>query len=236
MIIPFILGFIYFAVKANRVKENIWLYGILCGIGTGIGTAILAFLLKLLDVGRIDETTTIVIGLILTGLAIYVVDSWSGLYWDVERHLAEKGKENEAKPSEKELAILRNIQMQKGEGSLDDLQAYESTLSAENLEESDLEKLELTQNSLPGEIDYIVIPDTIKKSLPENEDGLKTCIAEYKKYIDEEWTESVPMYAAIELDKTGFVFTPEIINQLDSYAKSLKFKNFVELLTYYIPK
>ena len=166
--------------------------------------------------------------------SVYLVDKWSGLYWDVERHVAEK--KEDAKFSSDELATIRNLQIQKGEGSLEELQAYEATLAAESIEDNEAEKLELTQNSLPGEIDYIVIPDTIKKLLPKNEEGLIKCVAEYKKHTEEEWTESIPIYAAIELDKTGFIFTPEIVKNLEDYAKSLKFKNFAELLACYIPK
>ena len=97
------------------------------------------------------------------------------------------------------------------------------------------EEIELSQNSLPVEIDNIVIPDTIMKLLPQKEEALISCITEYKKYIEEEWTESVPMYAAIELDKSGVVFTPEINDLLNEYARNLKCKNFVGLVSLYIP-
>lgn len=242
MIVPFIIGFIYFAIKAYRVKENILLYGILCGIGTGIGTLIFTFLFKAVVVGQgdggLDETTATIIVLILIFLAIFVVDRWSGLHWDIEKHneAKEKEEENRQKLSSDEIAEITRLQIQKGEGSLDELRTYEATLPVEVKDENEVEKLELTQNSLPGEIDYIVIPDTIQKTLAKNEKSLTDIISDYKKYIEDEWTEGIPMYAAIELDKTGFVFTPEIVKYLDDYAKKLKFKNFVDLLTYYIPK
>lgn len=120
MIVPFILGFIYFAVKAYRVKENIWLYGLLCGIGTGIGTALLVFLFKAVVLGQgvsgLDETTALIIGLILTGLAIFVVDRWSGLHWDIEKHNEAKEKEDEAhkEMTPDEMSEIRRLQVLRG--------------------------------------------------------------------------------------------------------------------------
>jgi len=231
IIAPFVIGFIYFAVKAYRLKENIFLYGIIGGIGTWICSVLIGFLF-LSTVAITDEILVLITVSATISLAIYLVDRWSGLSWNVAQYAAQKEKKND-KLSSDALAAIRSLQIQKDEGLLEELQAYESALSVRN---SEVEKLELTQNSLPGEVAYIVIPDTIKNTLPKDEEGLIKCITEFKKYTEEEWTESIPMYAAIELDKTGFAYSPEIEKQLDEYAKSLNLNNFIELVSAYIPK
>ena len=110
-------------------------------------------------------------GIPILAVSLYLVDKWSGLYWNSEQHAAEKEKKNDNLSGD-ELATIRSLQIQKGEGSLEELQAYESALSVENSEaDNEVEKLELTQNSLPGEVDYIVIPDTIKKHFPKMKKG-----------------------------------------------------------------
>lgn len=116
MIIPFIIGIIYFSVKAYRVKESIWLYGLLCGSVTGVVTAFFVFLFKavMLDGTRgLDSTSALMFGLILTALAIVVVDRWSGLHWDIQKHNAhklEKEEENK-KMSDDEMAEIRRLQV-----------------------------------------------------------------------------------------------------------------------------
>ena len=91
-----------------------------------------------------------------------------------------------------------------------------------------------TKNGLPVEIKSILVPDGIKKALPTKQEELIKQIIDYKKQINEEWTASIPMHAAIELDNSGFVFTPAIKTHLDEYAKELEHNNFTELVSSFI--
>ena len=173
-LIGFIVGAIYFGYKAFSLKENWGLYAVVGGIATGVFSFIIAtvvfFGMMFLGIeirgGGVD-----IVGIPILAVSLYLVDKWSGLYWNSEQHAAEKEKKNDNLSGD-ELATIRSLQIQKGEGSLEELQAYESALSVENSEaDNEVEKLELTQNSLPGEVDYIVIPDTIKKHFPKMKKG-----------------------------------------------------------------
>lgn len=84
-----------------------------------------------------------------------------------------------------------------------------------------------TQNNLPIEMYNLISP----KLPPSDENELIDSILNYEKYIKEEWSESVPLYAAIKLDKQGYVFTIDIVNALDNYAKHFNRSDFSDLIS-----
>jgi uncharacterized protein DUF4339 len=116
----FIVGAIYFGLKAIYLKENWLLYSIVGGftslvlnviigfnIGFLIGYLIGAFAMEI-TVAEI-EIFIIFIGIIVS---IYILDKWSGLYWNVEKHVGSKKKEIESEshlPNDG-MAELRRLQ------------------------------------------------------------------------------------------------------------------------------
>jgi hypothetical protein len=114
----FIVGAIYFGIKAWYLKEPWILYAIIGGITTGILSWILYTLgaVVLGGVGMIlvslswiidslglevpvgpDKQVTIITSVFLFTVLIvslYLVDKWSGLYWNVEKHAAFKDSES----------------------------------------------------------------------------------------------------------------------------------------------
>lgn len=78
-------------------------------------------------------------------------------------------------------------------------------------------------------------PDLYKVELPESvhdadTDSLIDNIIDFRKFLSEEWMETIPLFSAIELDIRKFKYSDEIKASLDNYARHLKYKNYASLL------
>lgn len=118
MVGGFIVGAIYFGVKALYLKEKWLLYSIVGGITTGILSWIIGLLLQLslFSIDNQDITVEYFFLFITLTVVLYLVDKWSGLYWNVEKHNAFKKTENKPQPdfTVDEMAEIRRIRLQQG--------------------------------------------------------------------------------------------------------------------------
>lgn len=119
--IAFSLGALYFGYKAHYLKEKWIPYAIAGGIGTWVLTWVFSFFLSLVFIGFAEAgiIVAILIAILTMAASIYLIDKWSGLYWNAEKYAAKKKKEEETQEelSVDEMAEIRAMQIEKGEGT-----------------------------------------------------------------------------------------------------------------------
>ncbi len=93
--IGFIAGAFYFGYKAFVLHEKWVIYALAGGLATGVMSSLLGRLIGygLLGIGIRGVVAAIILTVLVTAASIYMIDRWSGLYWDKTEHAEAKNKE-----------------------------------------------------------------------------------------------------------------------------------------------